>query len=155
MDQGNEVPGAMTVVEQGTVNAGSLWAVLGTGPYTMGTTAIIWSQINGAADITAGAGLTKSGNTISANLGSPTPQMDGAGAAGTANNESREDHVHPSDTSRVPSARNINTTAPITGGGNLSPERTIAISVATESAAGSMSASDKGALNVLKDLNWN
>jgi hypothetical protein len=44
-------------------------------------------------------------------------------------------------------ARNINTTAPITGGGDLSADRTIAISAATSGAAGSMSAADKSKLD--------
>ena len=45
--------------------------------------------------------------------------------------------------SAVQPARAINTTAPLTGGGNLSGDRTIAISAATTGAAGSMSAADK------------
>lgn len=43
----------------------------------------------------------------------------------------------------VPLTRTISTTAPITGGGDLSANRTIAIDPATSSAAGSMSAEDK------------
>lgn len=40
--------------------------------------------------------------------GSSTPIMDGTAYAGTRNAYSREDHVHPSDTSRVPTTRTIN-----------------------------------------------
>jgi hypothetical protein len=46
-------------------------------------------------------------------------------------------------------ARLINTTAPITGGGDLSADRTIAISAATTGAAGSMSAADKTKVDAL------
>lgn len=47
----------------------------------------------------------------------------------------------------VPPSRLINTTAPITGGGDLTADRTVAISAATTAAAGSMSAIDKQKLN--------
>ena len=43
----------------------------------------------------------------------------------------------------VPTSRTISTTAPLTGGGDLSANRTLAISAATTSAPGSMSAADK------------
>ena len=46
-------------------------------------------------------------------------------------------------TDAAPLARTISTTAPLTGGGDLSANRTLAISPATTSAAGSMSAADK------------
>lgn len=56
----------------------------------------------------------------------------------------------------VPSARLINTTAPITGGGDLSADRAIAISAATTAVAGSMSAIDKLKLdNVWIDVTSN
>lgn len=45
--------------------------------------------------------------------------------------------------------RLINTTAPLTGGGDLSADRTLAISAATTAAAGSMSANDKKKLDNL------
>ncbi len=37
-----------------------------------------------------------------------TPAMDGAGAAGSSAEYARGDHVHPSDTSRVPTSRKVN-----------------------------------------------
>ena len=37
-----------------------------------------------------------------------TPQMDGTGAVGTSAKYAGEDHVHPSDTSRVPTTRKVN-----------------------------------------------
>jgi len=65
MNQAAEVPGAFTFVEAGTVNAGAGFTVAGVGPYVIGTTAINWTQFSGAGEITAGAGLTKTGNTLS------------------------------------------------------------------------------------------
>lgn len=47
----------------------------------------------------------------------------------------------------------ISTTAPLTGGGNLSANRTLAISAATDSTAGSMSAADKTKLDAATNLN--
>lgn len=47
----------------------------------------------------------------------------------------------------VPITRTISTTAPLTGGGDLSANRTLAISAATGAAAGSMSAADKTKLD--------
>lgn len=40
--------------------------------------------------------------------GSASPKMDGTASAGTANAYSREDHVHPGDTSKVPTTRTVN-----------------------------------------------
>jgi hypothetical protein len=50
-------------------------------------------------------------------------------------------------TARVPTTRAIATAAPLTGGGDLSADRTLGISAATTSAAGSMSAADKTKLD--------
>lgn len=47
----------------------------------------------------------------------------------------------------VPLTRQLATTLPLTGGGDLSANRTLAINPATASAAGSMSAADKAALD--------
>jgi hypothetical protein len=65
MNQAAEVPGAFTFTEAGTVNGGAGFTVAGAGPYTIGTTAINWTQFSGAGEITAGTGLTKTGNVIS------------------------------------------------------------------------------------------
>lgn len=58
--------GAFTFVEEGTANADSGWVVTSNGPITIGIDAITWAQFSGAGQITAGAGLTKTGNTIDA-----------------------------------------------------------------------------------------
>jgi hypothetical protein len=52
-------------------------------------------------------------------------------------------------TARVESTRTISTAAPLTGGGDLSANRTLAISAATTGAAGSMSAADKAKLDLM------
>lgn len=48
---------------------------------------------------------------------------------------------------KVPTSRLINTTAPLTGGGDLTADRTFAISAATTTTAGTMSATDKKKLS--------
>lgn len=57
-------PGAFVFVEEGTANADSGWVLTTDGSITVGTTALTWSQFSGAGQVTAGAGLTKTGNTL-------------------------------------------------------------------------------------------
>jgi hypothetical protein len=59
-----EVPSAYVWVEQGTVNADTGWTCTSDAGGTLGTTAITWTQFSGAGQITAGAGLAKTGNTL-------------------------------------------------------------------------------------------
>lgn len=65
-DTGEMSGGVFTFVEEGAVNADSGWVVTSNGPITVGTDPITWVQFSGAGQVTAGAGLTKSGNTIDA-----------------------------------------------------------------------------------------
>ena len=53
-------------VGEGTTYVGSGW-VMTTWPYTIGTTALSFTQFSGAGEIVAGNGLQKSGNTLSIN----------------------------------------------------------------------------------------
>jgi hypothetical protein len=57
-------PGTFFFVEEGTTQADNGYVVSNDGAITIGTTAITFSQFSGAGQITAGAGLTKSGNTL-------------------------------------------------------------------------------------------
>ena len=70
-DSSTEVTsGLFTFIETGTTNADSGWVMTTDGTVTIGTTAINWSQFSGAGQITAGAGLTKSANTLAVGAGS-------------------------------------------------------------------------------------
>lgn len=61
---GTATPNAFAFVEEGTTNANSGWTLTNTGTITVGTTALSFAQFSGAGQITAGAGMTKSGNTL-------------------------------------------------------------------------------------------
>jgi hypothetical protein len=56
--------GTFVFVEEGTVNADTGWVLTTDGTITLGTTALAWVQFSGAGQVIAGAGLTKTGNTI-------------------------------------------------------------------------------------------
>ena len=58
--------GAFTFAEEGTANGDNGYVLSTNGAVTLGTTAITFEQFSGAGQITAGNGLTKSGNTIDA-----------------------------------------------------------------------------------------
>ncbi len=78
MNTASEFPGAFVFVEKGTTNVGAGFTVASAGPFTVGTTAVVWTQFSGAGEITAGTGLSKSGNTIS--LTTPvSPTLGGTG----------------------------------------------------------------------------
>jgi len=105
--------GMYTWIEEGTANQDTGWLLTTDNPITLGTTALVFSQFSGAAMITAGAGLTKTGNTldvgagngIQVNADSVETIYGGTGdmvasavgdsvGAGTANKASRSDHKH-------------------------------------------------------------
>jgi len=58
--------GMFTFVSEGTANSDSGWVLTTNDTITLGSTALVFAQFSGAGQITAGAGLTKTGNTIDA-----------------------------------------------------------------------------------------
>lgn len=66
MDTSAQIAGAFTFVESGTVNVSSGWVVNSYGPFTIGTTAINFTQFSGAGELIAGNGISITGNTITA-----------------------------------------------------------------------------------------
>ena len=56
--------GTFVFVQEGTLNADSGWVCTNDGVVTIGTTALTFTQFSGAGSITAGAGLTKTGNSL-------------------------------------------------------------------------------------------
>jgi hypothetical protein len=64
MDTWAEVPGMIVSVQQGTANHDTIWLSVADAGGTLGTTAITFAQIPGPSDITAGAGLLRTGQVI-------------------------------------------------------------------------------------------
>ena len=64
MDAWTELAGAFLFVEEGTVNDNSGWVCTVAAGGSIGSTSVTFEQFSGAGQITAGAGLTKSGNTL-------------------------------------------------------------------------------------------
>lgn len=61
--------GLFVFVEEGTANADSGWVLTTNNPITLGSTSLAFAQFSGAGQITAGAGLTKTGNTLDVGAG--------------------------------------------------------------------------------------
>ena len=69
-DSATKVTGGMfNFVEEGTVNADSGWVLTTSSPVTLGTTSLAFTQFSGAGQVTAGTGLTKTGNTLDVGAG--------------------------------------------------------------------------------------
>lgn len=71
----NATSNAFVFVEEGSVNSNSGWTLSTTGTITVGTTALTWVQFSGAGTILAGAGITKTGNTISVAVDNTTIEV--------------------------------------------------------------------------------
>lgn len=61
--------GLAVFVEEGAVNADAGWTLITNNPITLDTTALSFTQFNGLGSVTAGAGLTKTGNTLDVGAG--------------------------------------------------------------------------------------
>jgi hypothetical protein len=69
-DSGTEVTANFAVfVEEGTVNADSGFTLTNNGAIIIGTTALVFTQFTGLGQVTAGDGLTKTGNTLNVAAG--------------------------------------------------------------------------------------
>ena len=56
--------GMFTFITDGTLNASSGWVLTTTGTITLGVSLLTFTQFSGAGQITAGTGISKSGNTL-------------------------------------------------------------------------------------------
>ncbi len=64
MDAWAEVPGAFVTVEEGTVNADTLWLSTADLGGTLGSTSVTFTQLPSPTDLLAGAGMTRTGQTF-------------------------------------------------------------------------------------------
>jgi phage-related tail fiber protein len=63
-DTASEIEGMAAFVMEGTVNADTSWVCTANTPITVDTTALTFAQFSGGGTVTAGAGMTQSGNTL-------------------------------------------------------------------------------------------
>lgn len=75
MDSGLEVLGAFCFVQQGTTQADTGWVCTNDAPFTMGSTAMTWTQFSGAGSFVDGAGLLKTGNTLDVQVDNSTIEI--------------------------------------------------------------------------------
>lgn len=68
LDTGTEFPHAYVFVQLGTANDRTSWSIANPGPYTVGTTAVVWNQFFAAGEIDPGDGLSQSGNDFNVNV---------------------------------------------------------------------------------------
>ena len=69
VDTADDILQAAVFVEEGTVNADQAFVMTTDAPITLETTAINWTQFSGLGQITAGDGLTKTGNVLDVGAG--------------------------------------------------------------------------------------
>jgi hypothetical protein len=135
-------------------NSGDQTSIVG----ITGTLAEFNTALTGA-DFATGGGTATGTNTgdqttITGNAGTATALQTARNINGVAFDGTANITINAVDsTARVPETRTISTTAPLTGGGDLSANRTLAISPATGSDPGSMSASDKTKLDAISGTN--
>lgn len=84
-DTDAEVTAGLAVfVEEGTAAAESGWVLTTNDPITVGSTALVFTQFTGLGQVTAGTGLTKTGNTLDIDepfLAADRTKLDGVEAA--------------------------------------------------------------------------
>jgi hypothetical protein len=77
-DSWTELTAAFVFVEKGTANADSGWVCTVDVGGTLGSTSVTFAQFSGAGQITAGAGMVKSGNTLNVQTASSSRIVVGA-----------------------------------------------------------------------------
>ena len=77
MDASGEFVGAFFFVEEGTANSDQGFVCTTNGPVTVGSTNITFSQFTGTGQISPGAGLSKSANTINVNVDNTFIEING------------------------------------------------------------------------------
>lgn len=139
---GDIQPGTFVFVEQGTTQADSGWVMIGDSIPNLGTDPVVWAQFSGAGSIINGSGITKSGNTISvdtsviAALASPTFTGDpkaptpapGDSDTSIATTAFVTGGITTATSGKADKTVTVTGTGGLTGGGDLSANRTLDIS---------------------------
>jgi hypothetical protein len=116
----SELEAAAVFVQGGVTQSDTAWVMTTNAPIVMETTGLFWSQFAGGAAVTAGAGMTQSGNTLNVVAGDTTLTV-------AADDIRVNTAVIATVAGTVPPARSITAGAGLTGGGDLSANRTIDI----------------------------
>ena len=145
----SELISAFTFVEQGSVNADSGWVSTANSGGTLGTTDYDWVQFSGAGQIDAGAGLTKTGNTLNIGAGTGiTVNADDVALAGQAlalHNLSTNGLIARTGTGTV-AGRTLTGSGSgitVTNGNGVSGNPTVALSASLSSIGGLTPAADR------------
>lgn len=77
-DTWDELVSAFVFVEEGASNADNGYVCTVDAGGTLGVTAVTWEQFSGAGQITAGNGLSKTGNTLDVNVDGTTTEINGS-----------------------------------------------------------------------------
>jgi hypothetical protein len=64
MDTAAEALGAAVFVSEGTTQGNQVWLMTTDAPITIGTTALVWTQVGAGTSYTAGTGISISGGVI-------------------------------------------------------------------------------------------
>ena len=78
MDGNDEFKGSFFFVEEGTINSDQGFVCSTDGAITVGSTSIAFTQFTGTGQLTAGNGLSKSGNTFNVNVDDTYVKIDGS-----------------------------------------------------------------------------
>ena len=62
-------PGMLVIVEEGTANADTIWKLISDAPLTLGDSNIVFDKHKSLDDLVAGAGLTRTGDTLDVGAG--------------------------------------------------------------------------------------
>lgn len=84
MDAGPEALGAAVFVSEGTVHGNQQWVMTTDAPITLGTTALVWSQVGAGTSYTAGNGISIAGSVISLDPAVAARKASGTIGDGTA-----------------------------------------------------------------------
>jgi len=95
-DTWDELVSAFVFVESGTTNADNGYVCTVDPGGTLGSTNVVWEQFSGAGQITAGDGLSKSGNTLNVN---PDSRASGTKSIAIVSDEVRIDAAYVGQTS--------------------------------------------------------
>lgn len=89
-------PGMFTFVEEGVENVSTGWVLTTSGPITVGTTSLAFTQFSGAGSYLAGVGLVLTGNEFNIVFNDVDASVVAVGtqAAGVSNSVARADHSH-------------------------------------------------------------